>query len=227
MPGEYEDNPTPHQQELLVRLNNQDAKLSDLVAAFPDPSMAYICSPIPLSMRQLSRLYRDQWPEEERHRVPTRLRERSNDERWIERRSIFQAKRVAVKKDAILNAEAQVWAMLGIEFHSNRIRSLWERWESLSSYVQDGLERCEAGEAQFTAALRDACRALDETEKQLSEIMPTLGIPERAQQHWTGNSGSREEIIGRIEERLATVAGGGTANTTFELIDGGRGDGSV
>ena len=210
-----------HQTELIERLASSDGRLDELPLVFSDPGEAFVCCPVQLSMRQLARIYTDSAPEDERHRFPSDLRRRSRDERWMEQRAVFQAKRVAVRKDAILNAEAEVWAIFGFEFHNKRIRGLWERWEALQAYVMDGLERCEAGEAQYSTALRDAARELRDTEEQLAEIMPTLGIPNRAQRFWGGKSGDREEIIGRIEQRLASVAGGSKASHVFEVIQGG------
>ena len=134
---------------------------------------------------------------------------------------MFQARRTAARKDAILEAEAQVWAVLGLEFHSRRIRSLWERWEALQDYVMTGLERCEAGDAAFTNALRDACRELNDVEDQLNEIMPKLGIPGRAQQMWSDKAGDRNQILGRIQNQLSSVAGADRAAGVFELIHGG------
>lgn len=195
--------------------------VEEMARVFEDPAEAFICSPVPLSMRQLSRMYLEQWEEDERHRVPAILRRRSRDERWREQRAMFQAKRTAVRRDAILEAEAQVWAIVGLEFHSQRIRKMWDRWEALDAYVTDSMERLESGDAAFTTSLRDACRELRDIESKLEEIMPQLGIPNRAQQFWTAKTGSRGEILGRIEEKLASVAGGDTAAGVFDIIDGG------
>ena len=203
---------------LIRRLESHDGHLRELADVFLDPAEAFICSPVSLTMRQLVDIYMDAQPEEERHTLPRIYRKRSRDERWMEKRAVYQARRVAAKRDAILNSEAEVWAIIGLEFHSRRIRSLWERWETLDYYTTDLLEKCEEGKMQFTTALRDACRELREIETKLEEIMPTLGIPERAQKKWTAKSGGREETIERITGALASIAGSEKAGQVFEMV---------
>lgn len=214
LPANLDEN----QVQLLERFDGNEARLDELVEAFPDPGEAFVFSPVHLSIKQLSRLYLDTIDEDDRHRFPSTLRRRMRDERWMERRGIFQAARTAARKDAILNAEAQVWAILGLEFHSRRIRGIWERWDALHSYVMEGLEACEEGRRQFDTALRDACRELDQLEDSLQDIMPTLAIPERAQAFWTGKSGDRGALIDRAEGMLRSVKSADKAGQVFELV---------
>lgn len=210
------------QRDRLAKIERGEDPLSTLSQVFIDPRDAFIYSPVKLSMRQLGKMYADSWPEEEtKHRMAAILRDRARNERWEEARAIIQAKRTSVRKDAILQAEAEIWAIIGLEFHSRRIRGLWDRWEMLDAYVTTELERCESGEGQFSTALRDACRELQAVEEQLVEIMPQLGIPERAKQFWASRSGSRDELIQRAEQKVLSVAGGAQASQVFELIRGG------
>lgn len=210
------------QRDRLAKIERGQDPLSSLSQVFIDPRDAFIYSPVKLSMRQLGKMYADSWPEEEtKHRMAAILRDRARNERWEEARAIIQAKRTSVRKDAILQAEAEIWAIIGLEFHSRRIRGLWDRWEMLDAYVTTELERCESGEGQFSTALRDACRELQAVEEQLVEIMPQLGIPERAKQFWASRSGSRDELIQRAEQKVLSVAGGAQASQVFELIRGG------
>jgi hypothetical protein len=215
------DDLSPRQTLIIDRVHKSEASIEELADVFPDPRDAFICSPVPISMRQLSLMYLESVPEDERHMLPVRLRERSRMERWIEQRAVYQTKRLSTRREAILNAEAEVWAVFGLEFHSRRIRGMWERWEALSAYVQDNLDRCERGEGVFTPALRDSCRELNDLERQLSEIMPVLTIPTKAQEYWTTKSGDRTQLISRIEERMRIAVGSSTAEHVFEVIDGG------
>jgi hypothetical protein len=216
-----QDDLTEDQQAVVRRLASSEGSLDLLRQVFNDPGEAFVVSPVPISMRELSRMYLDQFPEDERHGVPRLLRQRSREERWVEKRAVFQARRIAVRKDAMLDVEGEVWAILGIEFHARRIRSLMERWEALDAYVMRGLEGCEAGDNAFGTGLRDACRELNAIEEKLAEIMPSLGLSGRAQQFWSAKAGGRKEIIQRIRGHLASVSGADKAGRVFELIEGG------
>lgn len=217
-----DDTLSESQSLVLDRISANTGSLNDLVKVFADPADAYICSPIPLNYRQLVQMYADHWDEEDRHRAPSELRRRAALERWNEKRTIFQSRRSAIRRDALLEAEAQIWAIVGIEFHATRMRGLMDRWEALSSYVMDSLERCESKEAIFTPAIRDACRELSNIEDKLVEMMPDLAIRERAEQFWTAKAGDRKEIVDRISDRLETLTSAQRGATTFEIISGGQ-----
>jgi hypothetical protein len=207
------------QRATIERVGADSAALTELVRVFPDPMDAFVMSPVSLSMRDLSQLYLESQPDDQRADFPRRLRQRSREERWMERRAIFQARRLSARQEAVIEAEAQVWAIMGIEFMSRRIRGLWERWEALSAYVQDALEACEMREAQFSTAMRDACKELDELERQLAEVLPGPNIAGRGAEFWANKIGDRTTIINRIAERAAVAAGGDRAGTVFHLID--------
>lgn len=209
------------QRKTLKDFEEDEADLAKLSKRFQDPADFFVICPVRVPMSQLVRLYLHQFDEEEIHKAPALLRRRSRDERWVEQRAIFQAKRSSVRRDAILSAEADIMAIMGIEFHSRRLRRLMDRWEVLDEYVMTELERCEAQEGQFGTALRDACRELRDVESELKEFLPMMGIPDKAKQFWTARSGTRDEMIGRIDERLQSIGGGDTAATVFDLIDGG------
>lgn len=209
---------------VIDRLSSGGASVNELRDVFGDPGEAFVCSPVGLSIRQLARMYEDSIPEDERHRFVSDLRRRCRNERWHEQRAVFQARRTAARKDALIEAEAQVWAILGLEFHQRRLRGLIERWEALNSYVMDGLERCERGDRAYGTDLRDAARELSSVEESIAEIMPTMGVPSRAQQFWSDKAGTREDIIARIEGKIRSVVGGDRASHVFEVIDGGGGD---
>lgn len=209
------------QLQTLRQFEEDEADLQKLAKRFKDPADFFVVCPIRVPMSQLVRLYLHHFEEEEIHRAPSMLRKRSRDERWVEQRAIFQAKRSSVRRDAILNAEADIMAIMGIEFHSRRLRRLMDRWEVLDEYVMTELERCEAQEGQFGTALRDACRELRDVESELKDFLPMMGIPDKAKQFWTARAGTRDEMIGRIDERLQSIGGGDTAATVFDLIEGG------
>jgi hypothetical protein len=196
------------QRATLEKIGVDGSALTELVSAFPDPADAFVTSPVSLSMKDLAVLYLESQPEDQRADFPRRLRQRSRDERWMERRAVFQARRLSARQEAIIQAEAQVWAIMGIEFMSRRIRGLWERWEALSAYVQDALEACESGEE------------LDELERQLGEVLPGPNIAGRGAEFWAHKIGDRATIINRIAERAAVAAGGDRAGNVFHLIDG-------
>lgn len=212
------ENLSPGQARTVEKLSNSSASIRCLLDVFPDPGEAYVCSPVPMAMRELSHLYSETVPEPDRHRFITALRKRCREERWVEQRAVFQARRTAARKDAIIEAEAQVWAIIGLEFHQKRMRSLTERWEALDAYVMEQLEKCEVGDRVFGTDLRDACRELESLEDSLTDIMPTMGIPARAQRFWSAKAGTREEMVGRIEEKLLSVVGGSRASNVFELV---------
>lgn len=211
------------QNTAVERIASNHDGLDRLVEVFADPAQAYICSPVPLSFRQLARLYRDSWDEDELHRMPAQLRERSRIERWAEKRTIFQHRRTAARRDAILSEEARVWAIVGIEFHATRLRNLSDRYEALNEYVMRGLEACEAGDQGFSTSLRDACKELSALEEQIVAIMPDLALKERAKQVWESEAGDRNGIIKRIEERYDSLRGAERAADAFEVIRGGLG----
>lgn len=211
------------QRRTLKDFEDDAVDLVTLSKRFKDPGDFFVVCPVRVPMSQLVRLYLHQFDEEEVHKAPSLLRRRSRDERWMEQRSVFQAKRSSVRRDAILTAEADIMAIMGIEFHSRRLRRLFDRWEVLDEYVMTELERCEAKEGHFGTALRDACRELREVEAQLQDFLPMMGIPDKAKQFWTARAGTRDEMIGRIDERLQSIGGGDTAAQVFELIDGGMG----
>ena len=221
MPVRTNDDLNDIQLRTVKRFEQDEVGLRELADRFPDPADFYVVCPVKVPMSQLVRLYLHQFDEEDIHRAPAELRRRSRDERWVEQRAIFQAKRSSVRRDAILSAEADVMAIMGVEFHSRRLRRLMERWEVLDEYVMTELERCESEQAQFGTALRDACRELREVETELKEFLPVMGIPDRAKQYWTEKAGTREEMIGRITERVESINGGEKASTVFDLIDGG------
>ena len=206
-------------EEVVRKIAEGGGTFDDLVKAFPDPAEAYVCCPVQLTVRQMARLYAEEADEEDRHRVLTRIRERMRDERWVEKRAMHQAQRHSAKRDSILEAEAQVWAVLGLEFHSKRIRSLWERWEMLDGHTMDCLERLERGDGAYTTNLRDAMKELRDVEKELAELMPKLGIPERAMQRWNDKSGSRADLIRQAAHALESVEGNDQAGEVFNLLD--------
>jgi|9_EtaG_2_1085328.scaffolds.fasta_scaffold00002_47 hypothetical protein len=209
------------QTSLINRLQNGNGSIEDLRLVFQDPGDAFICSPVPLTMQQLVRMYSDQFEEMEQHTVPGELRRRSRAERWREKRAIFQSKRSAIRRDALLEAEAQVWAILGIEFHSTKIRMVMERWEALSAYVMTELEKCESGKTQFSTALRDACRELTSVEESLAEMMPDLNLKGRASAFWSEKASDREQILNEIQHKMNSIQASDRGEKTFELIRGG------
>jgi hypothetical protein len=209
------------QTQTLKRFDDDKIGLRELALRFKDPADFYVVCPVKVPMSQLVRLYHQTFEDEERHKAPSIMRKRARIERWVEQRAVFQAKRSSARRDAILNAEADVMAIMGIEFHSRRLRRLMERWEVIDEYVMTELEACESQEAQFGTALRDACRELREIENELKDFLPMMSIPDKAKQFWTAQAGTRDEMIGRIDERLQTIGGGDTAASVFDLIEGG------
>lgn len=223
--GPPDDDDLTDQQELAIQaLSKSTGNLSDLMIAFPDPREAFICSPVALTVKQLAAMYQRRQPAGDPQALfdfMKTLRDRSDDERWIERRALFQAKRASARREALITAEAEVWAIVGLEFHVLRMRGLMRRWEVLSNYVMDALTDCEDGSGQFTAAIRDACKELNELERNLTEIMPNLGLTEKGQEMWTKRSGDRGAIIARIGDKLQTMHGADRAQGVYELLQGG------
>jgi hypothetical protein len=111
--------------------------------------------------------------------------------------------------------------MVGVEFQARRVRSMMERWECLDAYVSVELERLEAGEGVFTPAIRDAVRELDAIEQRIAEILPGPDVSARGKEFWSAKVGDRQQMISRIEERLAAVEGADRASKVFEVIEGG------
>lgn len=198
--------------------------MQDLLEVFPDPRDAFICCPNRITLRRLGNLYGHSLEESDQIELHSELRRRCRQERWLEQRAVFQARRAAARRDAIIESEAQVWAVLGLDFHTERIRSMWQRWEDLSEYVDTQLAHCSAGNTPFTPALKDACKELRDIEDKLEELMPKLGVPEAAQRAWTERAGSREAMINEAERKLASVAGGDRGAQVFELLEGGLED---
>jgi hypothetical protein len=192
--------------------------LGEMSKHFPDPRDLFIASPQPISVRDLAAVY---LPDDDSGTYIGDLRKRHRQERWQEARALFQAKRSAGRMDAIIEAEATVWSMLGVDFHMSRARSLWSRWEMLSASVEDGLSKIESGKGMFTSGLRDMSRELREVEGELAAIMPKLGLTEKAQRAWTGRAESRGELVDRIENKLRMVASGDAGRGLFEVIEGG------
>lgn len=203
----------------MRQIADGEAVFSDLVRAFPDPGQAFVCSPVQITIRQLAQAYGEEVPEEERHRFLGNLRQRQRHERWIERRAMYQSARHTAKRDAILDAEAQVWAVLGLEFHQLRIRSMWDRWQMLDDYVTRSLASLEMGEGAFTTNVRDAMKELRDVEASLTEVMPKLGIPDRAMQRWNDRAGSREDLVRSASNALTSIEGDASASNVFNMFD--------
>jgi hypothetical protein len=204
--------PTPaptlsaRENDAVEAVADSRASVESLVKVFGDPRDAFVYSPVALSMRQLCAMYMDHVSEEERHRMPAMLRDRARSERWQELRAEFQAKRYAARSEEYLKQEARVWAVLGIEFHATRMRALMERWEALRNYVQDGLDACEAGTGSFTQPMRDAVTALNQIENEIAELLPRMGMTERAGEVFTQRLGERATLVKRITEAAANIA---------------------
>lgn len=213
---------------LQDRLERGEAGLQMLVDAFPDPGDAYVASPTPLAIRDLYRLYRDSYDEDFLPELYRALQRRRRDERWDERRARFQAQRVRSREDALLEAEAQVWAMLGIDFHARRIRGLIIRYDMLSDHCEAQLERIGDGESgSFTTGMRDALKELREIEHELASIMPQLDFAERARRLLDGRADSVNATIDDIQEKLSAVGISGKAQRVrreLTLLEGGTDD---
>lgn len=220
-----EDGIRPDQRAVIERLRNHQASLDDLAIVFEDPADAYILAPSPLTVQQLSRIFgpRDCESDEQLARYPNTLRQRMRDESWRERRVAVQARRADIRRDAILQHEGEVWAVLGMEFHTTRMKHILDRWEKLNEYVSAQLADCEMGEAHFTKSLADACRALDVIEAQLVEIMPKLPLSESGADFWAPKGGDRDGAIRRIAANLASTDDADRAPAILALIEGGGG----
>lgn len=208
---------------ILDAVQSNQVDVCALADAFPDPADAFIMSPLPIDMRTLVNMYIDKVSETDAVQLPRELRRRVREERWLEKRAIFQAQRMAARKELVLGLEAQVMAIVSLEFQSKRIRAMWERWESLSEIVAVGLEECVTDKVAFSTSLRDACRVLDELEKNLAEVVMPPGLQERSNEFWQIKSGDRESMLSKIEEKLRTADGGNKAESVFTLINGGAG----
>jgi hypothetical protein len=226
-PSRPEDSLAPSQEEALVKVGQSEVDLGELVRVFPDPAEAFICSPIQLTVKQLATLYQRRLPPGDAQAIfdfVANLRSRADEERWVERRAMFQARRLSARRDAFMQAEAEVWAMFGLEFRATHLRSMMRRWEYLESYVSDLLAQCDRGEGAFTTTLRDACKELDAIEERIIAIMPDLGLTQRGEEVWTKRAGDRTQLVDRIGKRLGSMAAADRAGQVFEVLQGGAED---
>jgi hypothetical protein len=217
------------QLSVIERVSRCESPLTTLRLVFADPAEAFVCSPVPFTIRELAKLYEDTVPNAvARTRFITDLRRRSSLERWTEQRAQFQTARNMARRQALLKAEADVWAILGLEFHSKRIRGLMDRYEMLLDYVVRKLEEIESsspdvegGRLDFDDPLRDACKALDQVESRLVEIMPELNLRTKALDAWMSGSEGRDKLLDDCEVKLVSLRSGERAMATFDLIEGG------
>lgn len=215
----------PAALELLAKSGEMGPETTALQRLCPDPMHLFILHPTLLRVRDLAALYAP-----DLQGVPQmliELRARMSRERWNEKRSVFQAKRFAARQDAIIEAESTVMAMLAVDYHIIRLRSLMDRWQSLTSHVEEQLGRCAAGERPFTPDLRDACRELREVEARLDEIMPEMGIESGAARRLTQSRERREDLLEQVGRQLTTLKGADSARTVLELVRGGRAEEST
>lgn len=213
---------TELQERTLAQLQSAGGTdLESLVQAFPEPRDAFVFSPAPLRMTDIVRLYCERQGAVVPPDYGRQLRARARDERWMEQRAVVQARRLAASREAVISAEATVFAMVGLHFTVNRVRSLLERHEMLEAYVMAQLTLCADGQASFTPFLRDACKELDALEERITETLPAPNLAERASEFWQSKGGDRQSMIRKIEERLSIADGGDRANHVFEVIEGG------
>ena len=185
----------------------------------PDPMHLFILHPGLLKLRDLAALYSPNL--ESIPQMLSELRFRSSSERWSEKRSVFQAKRFSARQDAIIEAEATIMAMMAVDFHLVRLRSLMSRWQNLDSHVDEQLARCAGGERPFTPDLRDACKELRDIEKQLDDIMPKMGIEQGAGKKLTQSRERREDLLDQVGRQLTTLEGADSARGVLQLLRGG------
>lgn len=236
------DSPTPAQPraadadaELMARLE-RSGSVDEMPAFFVDPRDAFVCSPRPIALGELARIYSvgpsdgqtaSGADQDSRLALFDLLRRRCASEGWREQRTVFQTRRVSARRDAILDAEAAVWAMLGLEWHSLRIRGMWDRWEALAATADRLLRDVEAGRRPFSADVRDLCKELRELETEVARVMPQLGLPERAVRVWGAAERTRSDQLEAIEKRLLDVEAGARSDQVLDLVDSTGDGGSV
>lgn len=214
-------------QEIMLELEKPGTTLGDLCQFFADPKDAFTHSPVHISVRELSIAYGPKSVSEDEKDKSDFYRElmrRYKDERWMELRAFVQATRIATRKEAILEAEGAVWAMMTLDFHARRMRSSMARHEMLTVAVQERLELISSGERAFSVDVKDMCRELRDLEKDISEYLPLLGIGDRARTSWENKSGTRAETLQRIESSLNTIASARGVSTVFELVQNEEGE---
>ena len=217
------NDPPPDLDSRIRDLEKVDTTYRDLVAAFPDVADAYIVSPNRIPVRDLARTYASMMDEDDprREHFETECARRAHEERWMERRAQFQSARSESRREVILESEAQVWAVLALDYHATRIRHLWRRWEDLDTFVQRRLEALAEGAGGYTQDLNLAMKELREVELSLTALLPKLNIDGRAAKAWEERGSVREELVKRIDTRLRAVVGAQNAEKVFELLDGG------
>jgi len=203
--------------EVLLVVERPGTPLGELSKHFADPRDLFICAPQPIDLRTLASLYNPEGTGEHIRDMRTRCRE----ERWREARAMFHSRRTSARREVLIEVEATTWAMLGVDFHMAKMRSLWDRWDMLSSSVLEQLARIESGERGFDTGLRDMCKELRDVERELSDVMPTMNLTDKAQQVWSGRAQSREDLVQSIGAKLNTIASGNEARNVFEIIEGG------
>lgn len=225
-------------QDLVIDgIARSKTDLSKLVEVFPDPMDAYICSPVPLTIRQIADLYEPSISAADpsagdKITITLRLRVRSENERWFERRSIFQAKRSSVHRDAILRAEGEILVMQSLDFGRRVLQSKIKRWEVLDAFITEALLMAERGEGGFPAPLRDAMRALNDLEKSIADQLPALDLAAYAERKKTEEIAAsaqaavapvaaltdKERVIARVGDQLRSMEGSDMAGSVFDMI---------
>lgn len=207
--------------KVLSEIGKPGCSISDMARHFPDPKDLFIMAPQPIDVRTLAQVYR---PNDMQYVVE--LRGRAHEERWREARAIAQSERSQARRDAMIETEASVWAMMAADFHMQRVRGLFNRWELLSSLVLDNLQAVETGRRPFDSGLRDACKELRDVESAIEKLMPSLSLTDRASETWNAKRTSRNDMINDIASKLRNVASGEAARQVFAVIEGGL-DGDV
>ncbi len=191
----------------------------------PDPMHLFILCPSLLRTRDLVLMYIED--PSETLTFAQEVRARMVRERWNEHRSVFQAKRFAARQDAVVEAEATVMACMAVDYHVMRLRGMMVRWQDLASHVEEQLARCANGERPFTPDMRDACKELREVEARLDEIMPKMGVEERAARQLTQSRERREDLIEAVGRQLTSLRGADASRNVLRLVRGGEDEEAV